>query len=310
MDNFNLKKFVSEKTLLKENAPGFYNRKQGEALPTLASVKAAYEAKQNGTIDEGVWKIGNPDDIHNFITKLNTIKNDYWNVVGSDDVMGGLDEAIKGAKILLTTKLGSVPIHPDRLDEGIIAEAKKSEIDKQLAEIEKAGRITTLEAKITALEEAVEAKNNRINMVQEDENLSELIDKKRVKEMQKEIKLLERSKKLFEKKLDKENGVRKPKKEMVDEYNIEPHDSEDQSMDATMDEDKDWIQKAIKRPGALHRALDVPQDEDIPKWKMDAAEDKLEDEEERDEKAGRDMSTADRRELRQIDLAKTLDKFN
>ena len=309
MDNFNLKKFVSEKTLLKENAPGFYNRKQGEALPTLASVKAAYEAK-NKDLNEGVWKIGNPDDINNFITKLTEIKHDYWNVVGSDDVMGGLDEAIKGAEELLITKIGSVSIHPDRLDEGIIAEAKKSEIDKQLAEIEKAGRITTLEAKITALDEAVEAKNNRINMVQEDENLSELIDKKRVKEMQKEIKLLERSKKLYEKQLDKENGVRKPKKEMVDEYNTEPHDSADQSMDATMDEDKDWIQKAIKRPGALHRALDVPQDEDIPKWKMDAAEDKLEDEEERDHKAGRDMSAADRRELRQIDLAKTLEKFN
>jgi hypothetical protein len=291
MDNFNLKKFVKEKTLLNENSPGYDTRKQGEALPTLASVKAAYEAKQKGTIDEGIWKIGNPDDINNFITKLTEMKHDYWNVVGSDDVMDGLDEAIKGAEKLLITKIGSVPIHPDRLDEGIIAEAKKSEIDKQLAEIEKAGRITTLEAKIAALDEAVEAKNNRINMVQEDENLSELIDKKRVKEMQKEIKLLERSKKLFEKKLDKENGVKKPKKEIVDE-------------------NEDWIQHAIKRPGALHRALDVPQDEDIPKWKMDDAEDKLEDEEERDHEAGRDMSTADRRELRQIDLAKTLDKFN
>ena len=310
MDNFNLKKFVSEKTLLKENAPGFYNRKQGEALPTLASVKAAYEAKQNKNIDEGIWKIGNPDDINNFITKLTEMKHDYWNVVGSDDVMDGLDEAIKGAKILLTTKIGSVPIHPDRLDEGIISEIKKSELDKKLSEIDKAGRITTLEAKITAIDEAVEAKSNRINMVQEDENLSELIDKKRVKEMQKEIKLLERSKKFYEKQLDKENGVKKPKKEMVDEYNTEPYYSEDQSMDTTMDEDKDWIQKAIKRPGALHRELGVPQDEDIPKGKMDAAEDRLEDEEERDEKAGRDMSTADRRELRQIDLARTLDKFN
>lgn len=74
-------------------------------------------------------------------------------------------------------------------------------------------------------------------------------------------------------------------------------------------EDKDWIQKAIKRPGALHRELGVPQDKDIPKWKMDAAEDRLEAEEERDHRAGRDMSTADRRELRQIDLAKTLEKF-
>jgi len=40
--------FLAEKknTLLNENAPGFDNRKQGEALPTLESVKAAYEAKK------------------------------------------------------------------------------------------------------------------------------------------------------------------------------------------------------------------------------------------------------------------------
>ena len=42
---------------------------------------------------------------------------------------------------------------------------------------------------------------------------------------------------------------------------------------------------------------------------MDAAEDRLEDEEERDHRAGRDMSAGDRRELRQIDLARTLEKF-
>ena len=47
MDNFDLKKFVSEKTLLNESAPGYDTRKQGEALPTLESVKAAYEAKND-----------------------------------------------------------------------------------------------------------------------------------------------------------------------------------------------------------------------------------------------------------------------
>ena len=40
--------FRTEKksTLLNENAPGFDNRKQGEPLPTLESIKAAYQAKK------------------------------------------------------------------------------------------------------------------------------------------------------------------------------------------------------------------------------------------------------------------------
>ena len=52
MDNFDLKKFVSEKTLLNESTPGFDTRKQGEALPTLESIKVAYEAENNIKEDE------------------------------------------------------------------------------------------------------------------------------------------------------------------------------------------------------------------------------------------------------------------
>ena len=47
MDNFDLKKYLGSKTLLKENAPGYDTRKFGEALPTLESVQAAHEAKKD-----------------------------------------------------------------------------------------------------------------------------------------------------------------------------------------------------------------------------------------------------------------------
>ena len=62
MDNFNYKKFVYDQSLTKdedtkqtlnENAPGYDNRKFGEALPTLESVKAAHEAKEKEEINEG-----------------------------------------------------------------------------------------------------------------------------------------------------------------------------------------------------------------------------------------------------------------
>ena len=52
MDNFDYKKYLAEGKLLKESAPGYDTRKQGEALPTLESVKAAYEAKMNIKEDE------------------------------------------------------------------------------------------------------------------------------------------------------------------------------------------------------------------------------------------------------------------
>tara|TARA_R100001443_G_scaffold117329_1_gene141411 strand:- start:293 stop:1309 length:1017 start_codon:yes stop_codon:yes gene_type:complete len=73
-----------------------------------------------------------------------------------------------------------------------------------------------------------------------------------------------------------------------------------------VDEDKDWIQKAIKRPGALHRALDIPQDEDIPKSLIDKDIKKMDKKEDEEGK----LDPKDLRFLRQLDLAKTLEKFN
>ena len=225
MDNFDIKKFVSNKSLLNENSPGFDTRKTGEALPTLASVKAAYEAK-NG-IDEADAGKTLFDLIEDLEKAITTNPSD------------NLNNKIKD----LITKYKKVNISEySNLNEGIITEGKKSELDKKLAEIDKEGAKNTLEAKIAAIDEAMQKKESRINMVQEDENLSELIDKKRVKEMQKEIKLLERSKKVYEKQLDKVNGIKteRVKKEIVDEYNTEPHDAPDASMDSTMDEGSEY----------------------------------------------------------------------
>ncbi|MDB9992651.1 hypothetical protein OAD97_00615 [bacterium] len=43
---------LAEGKILKENSPGYSTRKQGEALPTSESIKAAYEAKNNIKEDE------------------------------------------------------------------------------------------------------------------------------------------------------------------------------------------------------------------------------------------------------------------
>ena len=225
MDNFDIKKFVSNKSLLNENSPGFDTRKTGEALPTLTSVQAAYEAK-------------------NGINEADAGKTLFDLIEDLEDILKGGIDSVESKKIKsLITKYKKVKISEySNLNEGIIAEGKKSELDKKLAEIDKEGAKNTLEAKIAAIDEAMQKKESRINMVQEDENLSELIDKKRVKEMQKEIKLLERSKKVYEKQLDKVNGIKteRVKKEIVDEYNTEPHDAPDKSMDSTMDEGSEY----------------------------------------------------------------------
>lgn len=98
---------------------------------------------------------------------------------------------------------------------------KKETIETKLAEIDRASSIVALETKIEALAEIIESKMQRLSMVSEDENLSELMDKKKIKEMQREIKLLEKRKAGFEKLYEKSCGSKYQKQEIVGEVTEE-----------------------------------------------------------------------------------------
>ena len=93
---------------------------------------------------------------------------------------------------------------------------KKETLDSKLAEIDKASSVVALEAKIAHVDEIIEKKNTRLSMVTEDENLSELVDKTKIKAMQREVKDLERRKMKMEKLYEKMTG-KGYKKPVVDE---------------------------------------------------------------------------------------------
>ena len=89
----------------------------------------------------------------------------------------------------------------------VINEGKKPKgYMAELAEIDKQSALVALEAKINKLAEMAEAKTNRLNMVNEDENLSELISKQAVKEMQRSIKEIEKLKEKLLKEFTKKGG--------------------------------------------------------------------------------------------------------
>ena len=93
---------------------------------------------------------------------------------------------------------------------------KKETLDSKLAEIDKQSQVVALEAKIAHVDEIIEKKNTRLSMVTEDENLSELVDKTKIKAMQREVKDLERRKLKMEKLYEKMTG-KGYKKPVVDE---------------------------------------------------------------------------------------------
>ena len=94
---------------------------------------------------------------------------------------------------------------------------KKETIDTKLAEIGKEAEEVKMEAQLDFLHDHIQEKVDRVSSIQEDENLSELIDKTKMKQMQREIKDLERKKMKMERIYEKSCGKKYSKKEMVDE---------------------------------------------------------------------------------------------
>ena len=94
---------------------------------------------------------------------------------------------------------------------------KKESIDTKLAEIGKEAEKVKMEAQLDFLHDHIQEKVDRVSSIQEDENLSELIDKTKMKQMQREIKDLERKKMKMERIYEKSCGSKYAKKEMVDE---------------------------------------------------------------------------------------------
>ena len=165
----------------------------------------------------GIKGIGYTEDAPGLAVSDKEIKGKYASsgmeeVKLKEDVMANLKD------LLNETLSGYVDLQPVNIPTPVKEEeeapkkaapkkkVKKETVDSKLAEIEKAGKITTLEAQIEALDEAIDTKNHRISMVTEDDNLSELVDKAKMKEMQREVKDLEKRKAKMEKLYEKMCG--------------------------------------------------------------------------------------------------------
>ena len=146
----------------------------------------------------GVDKLGYTDDV----VGLNLSKSDQMEKVKVNE-----NKMISLVNILENGPLGEKPKAKKKV--------KKETIDTKLAEIDKASQIVAMEAKINALDEVIASKTARINLVNEDADLSELLDKGKIKQIQKEVKILEKRKAKMEKMFEKLSG--KKYKKMVDE---------------------------------------------------------------------------------------------
>ena len=120
----------------------------------------------------------------------------------------------------------------------------RESIQSYIREIDEAGNVAALEAKMAKTKEAIEERKSKMAMEGLDEAYHEMLDKGKVKEIEKEIKHLEKSLAKYEKQLEKMKSKGKKKteepkseetKEMVDEMASEVENGMDENY---MEEEK------------------------------------------------------------------------
>ena len=94
---------------------------------------------------------------------------------------------------------------------------KKDSIDAKLAEIGKEAEAVKMEAQLEYLTNHINEKQDRLTGINEDENMLELMDKSKLKEMARDIKMLEKKKSQMEKIYEKSCGKSYSPKSIVDE---------------------------------------------------------------------------------------------
>jgi hypothetical protein len=148
----------------------------------------------------GDWYQEQLDDLENSIGDLET----KISSINENMEMVGMEEAEAEPKAETEPKVEKKKV-------------KKESLDTELAEIDTQAGIVAMEAKLDKISEMISTKMERLGMIEEDTNLAELVDKVKVKEMQKEIKILEKTKAKMEAMYGKMTGGKTYTKEMVDE---------------------------------------------------------------------------------------------
>jgi hypothetical protein len=119
-----------------------------------------------------------------------------------------------------------------------IAQNLKEGVEKDLAAINKEAEHEILSSKLEKIQALIDKKQSQLNKLDEDEDMKNLTDDKKVKEISKDIKALEKAKAKLEKMMGKKGGKAK-KVEVIDEM--------DNAEEAVADIAPEYIEDADKR---------------------------------------------------------------
>jgi hypothetical protein len=193
--------------------------------------KGKYKASGYGDLNEGVM-YGDSDG--DFDEQENNKERAYWYY---DAYQGEKDPKKKDEYLKIARKYGSylgwgeeeLPVNEEEsklrkvIREMIDAELSvlpktslKESVEKELAAINKEAEHEIIASKLEKVQTLIDKKQTQISRLDEDEDLKDLTDAKKVKEISKDIKSLEKAKVKLEKMMHK-GKAKSPRKEVIDE---------------------------------------------------------------------------------------------
>jgi hypothetical protein len=98
-----------------------------------------------------------------------------------------------------------------------ISQNLQESVEKDLADINKEAEHEVLQAKLDKIDALIDHRRSKLSKLDEDEDMKALTDKKKVKELEKDIKKLEVARKKVEKMMSKFKGKKAASKEVIDE---------------------------------------------------------------------------------------------
>jgi hypothetical protein len=102
------------------------------------------------------------------------------------------------------------------MEEGEMESLQES-VEKDLADINKEAEHEVLQTKLDKIDDLIDHRRSKLSKLDEDEDMKALTDKKKVKELEKDIKKLEVARKKVEKMMSKFKGKKSESKDVIDE---------------------------------------------------------------------------------------------
>ena len=114
----------------------------------------------------------------------------------------------------------------------------RESVEKDLMDINKEAEHEVLQSKLDKIDALIDLRRSKLGKLDEDEDMKALTDKKKVKELEKDIKKLEVARNKVEKMMSKFKGKKKEDKEVIDE---------DEPIDENLDVDLEYIEDSTER---------------------------------------------------------------